>query len=168
VRAVATCSAGDPPAYGGTVELTVDTAARYLHLGFEQMLEVAARVGDEGVNVRPLGADTNAIAALVVHCCGVTEFWLGHVGCGRPTHRDRDAEFTTTASVAELGELVAATLGQAEADLAVIAAGVDSAHADRRSALVDGSDSALVLHVVEELFQHLGHCEIAADALRAR
>jgi hypothetical protein len=30
-----------------------------------------------------------------------------------------------------------------------------------------GTDASLVLHVIEEVFQHLGHCEIAADALLA-
>lgn len=29
----------------------------------------------------------------------------------------------------------------------------------------DRSDGALVLHVLEELFQHLGHMEVTADAL---
>ena len=29
----------------------------------------------------------------------------------------------------------------------------------------DRSDAALVLHVFEELFQHLGHMEVTADAL---
>jgi hypothetical protein len=28
-----------------------------------------------------------------------------------------------------------------------------------------GDDASLVVHVIEELFQHLGHCELAADAL---
>ena len=29
----------------------------------------------------------------------------------------------------------------------------------------DRTDGALVLHVLEELFQHLGHMEVTADAL---
>lgn len=29
----------------------------------------------------------------------------------------------------------------------------------------DTSDASVVLHVVEELFQHLGHAELAAEAL---
>ena len=70
------------------------------------------------------------MASLVVHCCGVAEFWLGHVGVGRPSDRDRDAEFTATASVAELHDLVAACLVQIEADLVAIDAGIDSPHAD--------------------------------------
>ena len=32
----------------------------------------------------------------------------------------------------------------------------------------DESDGAIVLHVLEELYQHLGHMELAADALAVR
>ena len=84
---------------------------------FGQMLDVADRLGDDRVNDRPLGADTNAVAALVIHCCAVTEFWIGHVALGRPTTRDRESEFSSTATVAELHSLVASTLAQvSEAD----------------------------------------------------
>jgi hypothetical protein len=56
---------------------------------------------------------------------------------------------------------------QLAADVAAIDAGAVSDHADGRLFLtVDPeSDASLVLHVIEELFQHLGHCELAADAL---
>ncbi len=149
------------------MELSPSTASGYVRLAFDQMLAVAERLGDEKVNQRPLGPDTNAVAGLIVHCCGVTEFWLGHIGVGRPTTRDRDAELGTTATVAELREVVAATCRQVEADIEEIEAGTESAHADGRLFLtVDTqSDASLVLHVIEELFQHLGHCELAADAL---
>ena len=138
-----------------------------MRLAFDQMLAVAERLGDDKVNQPPLGQSTNSVAGLVVHCCGVCEMWLGHIGVGRPTTRDRDAEFTTTATIAELRTMVEATCRQVEADLEAIDAGTESAHADGRVFLpVDtASDASLVLHVIEELFQHLGHCEIAADAL---
>jgi uncharacterized damage-inducible protein DinB len=151
------------------VELTPATASGYVRLAFDQMLAVADRLGDDAVNVRPIGPDTNAVAALVVHCCGVAEFWLGHVGLGRASHRDRPAEFSTTATVAELHARVEAAQRQIDADLVAIDAGAESAYADKRRSLgIDPtSDASLVLHVIEELFQHLGHCEIAADALLA-
>ena len=153
--------------YGAAVELTAATATGYLRLALDRMLAVAERLGDDRVNERPLGPDTNAVAGLIVHCCGVCDFWLGHVGVGRPTSRDRDAEFTTTATVAELRRLVGTTGRQAEADIDAIEGGARSPHADGRQLLsIDTrSDASLVLHVVEELFQHLGHCELAADAL---
>lgn len=149
------------------MELSPATTSRYVHLAVEQMLAVADRLGDARANERPVSAHTNSVAGLIRHCCGVTEFWLGHVGVGRPTARDRDAEFTTPASVAELHEMAAAALRQVDADLEAIDAGASSPHADGRAFLVDDdrSDASLVLHVIEELFQHLGHCEIAADAL---
>lgn len=149
------------------MELTPETAVSYLRLGFDQLLAVAERLGDERVSQRPLGPSTNSVAALGVHLCGVTEFWLGHVGLGRPSSRDRDAEFDATATVAQLRERIEGTLVRAEADIASLASGSGaSEHADRRRHLVDESDAALVLHVIEELFQHLGHAELAADALR--
>jgi uncharacterized damage-inducible protein DinB len=149
------------------VELTGATATGYARLAFDRMLAVAERLGDERVNERPLGPDTNAVAAIIVHCCGVSEFWLGHVGCGRRSTRDRDAEFDATASLADLRAVVAAACDQLAADVASIDAGAVSDHADGRLFLtVDPvSDASLVLHVIEELFQHLGHCELAADAL---
>jgi uncharacterized damage-inducible protein DinB len=149
------------------MELTAATASRYVHLAVEQMLAVADRLGDAKVNERPISPQTNSVTGLIRHCCGVSEFWLGHVGLGRPTTRDRDAEFTTPATVAELHAMAAAALGQIDADLVALDGGASSPHADGRAFLVadDRSDASLVLHVIEELFQHLGHCEIAADAL---
>jgi hypothetical protein len=151
------------------MELQRATAERYIRHAFTQMLEVAGRLGDERVNQRPLGPRTNAVAALIIHCCGVAEFWLGHVGLGRTTERDRESEFDKTATVAELHAIVDATLVQTSEDLDHIMGGTgpDTNRAGRVF-LLDGdeSDGSLVLHVIEELFQHLGHMEIAADALR--
>jgi hypothetical protein len=149
------------------VELTPATATGYARLAFDQMLAVADRLGDERVNERPIAPHVNSVASLVVHCCGVAEFWLGHVGVGRPSDRDRDSEFTATATVAELHDQVAACLARMETDIAAIDVGTDSPHADGAQLLqvAPGDDASLVVHVIEELFQHLGHCEIAADAL---
>jgi uncharacterized damage-inducible protein DinB len=152
------------------VELGRGTAELYMRHAYAQMLEVADRLGDQRVNDRPIGTGTNAVAALVVHCCGVTEFWIGHVALGRPTRRDRDSEFTITATVAELHDLVDRTLAQLSEDLAAIAAGKTQADRTGRQFLEGGdeSDAAIVLHVIEELYQHLGHMEITADALMVR
>ncbi|MEO6318752.1 MAG: DinB family protein [Acidimicrobiales bacterium] len=150
------------------MDLAPATASGYARLAFDQMLAVADRLSDATVNERPLGPDTNAVAAIVIHCCGVGEFWLGHVGLGRESQRDREAEFERTASVAELHALVDAATRQIDADLdALEALEAESPYAAGRQFLTvgDQSDASLVLHVIEELFQHLGHCELAADAL---
>jgi hypothetical protein len=152
------------------VDLERGTAELYMRHAFGQMLDVADRLGDGRVNDRPLGADTNAVAALVIHCCAVTEFWIGHVALGRPTTRDRESEFSSTATVAELHTLVASTLAQVNEDLTAIDEGRTQPDRTGRQFLEGGdqSDGAIVLHVLEELYQHLGHVELAADALKIR
>jgi uncharacterized damage-inducible protein DinB len=150
------------------VELTPETAEIYVRLACRQMLAVADRLGDTKVNARPPGPETNSVAALITHCCGVSEFWLGCVGLGRPTTRDRDSEFTAVATVSELHAAVEAMVDQAVADVRALDAGEAS---DRNRALrqmleeADETDAALVLHVIEELYQHLGQMELTADAL---
>jgi Protein of unknown function (DUF664) len=152
------------------MELERGTAELYLRHAFGQMLGVADRLGDERVNERPLGPDTNAVAALIVHSCAVTEFWIGHVALGRPTTRNREAEFSTTATVAELHAMVDVTLTQVTEDLAALDEGrVQPVRTGRQFLdLGDESDGAIVLHVLEEAYQHLGHMELAADALAIR
>jgi Protein of unknown function (DUF664) len=152
------------------MELKRGTAELYARHAFTQMLDVADRLGGDRVNDKPHGPETNAVAALVIHCCGVTEFWIGHVALGRPTHRDREAEFSSEATVAELHALVEATLAQLRDDLAAIDEGRTQPDRTGRQFLEGGdeSDGAIVLHVLEELYQHLGHMELAADALMIR
>lgn len=131
------------------------------------MLAVADRVGEPRINERPLGPTTNAIAALIVHCCGVAEFWLGHVALAEPSERDREGEFSQTATLDDLHAQVAATRDRIRILLARLEDG-DGRDEGGRQFLpgADTSDASVVLHVVEELYQHLGHIELAADALR--
>lgn len=152
------------------MELTPATCRAYAGFAFAQMMAVAERLGDDLVNERPPGPDTNAVAAIVIHCCGVAEFWWGHVGVGRESQREREQEFSRTATVDELHALVDATQRQLDVDLDALEAGATSDYAAGRQFLAGGdeSDGSLVLHVIEELFQHLGHCELTADALSAR
>jgi uncharacterized damage-inducible protein DinB len=149
------------------MELERSTADVYVRHAFTQMLAVAERLGDEYVNHRPLGPTTNAVAALIIHSCELTEFWLGHVGLGRPTERDRESEFSRTATIAELREMVETRIAIAADDLDRIHNGHATADPTLRQFLTGGdeSDGSLVLHVLEELYQHLGQMEIAADAL---
>lgn len=150
------------------MELDATTVAAYLRHAFDQLLGVADRLGEPAMNARPLGPSTNSVASLVLHGCGVTEFWLGHVALGEPTTRDRDAEFTRTASLDELHHLVATTLDRATSHVHRLEAGegTDEGGREGRSLLAGvTSDASVVLHVLEELYQHLGHAELAADAL---
>lgn len=149
------------------VQLSSATAEAYLRHAFAQMLDVADRLGEPLINRRPVGPQTNAVAGLVIHCCAVAEFWLGHVALGHASERDRDAEFSQTATLAELHELVDATVERVAEHLGRLEAGEGTDEGGRQFLLDgDASDASVVLHVLEELYQHLGHMELAADALR--
>jgi hypothetical protein len=149
------------------VELTLDVAFPYLEHAFGQMLGVVDRLGDERMTVKPHGASTNTASALVAHSLGVLEFWLGHVALDRPTERDRDSEFVAELTVGQAHERIEAGLAQAAADLRAMSS---PDHEERNSTwahdLPGGTgDASIVLHVLEEAYQHLGHLELTADAL---
>jgi hypothetical protein len=96
----------------------------------------------------------------------MAEFWLGHVALGRPSDRDRDAEFAATATAGELHQRLDAMLDHVLSDLAALETAPFHDHEDRAGLPGgDGSNGALVLHVFEELFQHLGHAEVTVDVL---
>jgi uncharacterized damage-inducible protein DinB len=62
---------------------------------------VAAQTA-EALNWRPLPGTgdqaTNSLAALAAHSAGAEHFWIAEVVGGRPTTRDREAEFATLAA----------------------------------------------------------------------
>ncbi len=87
--------------------------------------------------------------------------------CDLPSNRDRDAEFSTEASLDELHRWVEACVRTALTDRDRIMVGEGGGDNAAREFLpgTDRSDVAVVLYVLKELFQHLGHIELAADAL---
>ena len=148
------------------MELSAATSERYLRHAFRQMLQVADRLGDDLVNQRPHGPSTNSVAGLIVHCCGMAPWWMGHVALGDPTERARESEFEAMATVAELHALVDAAVEELATLVGRLAAG-EGCDEGGRQFLLDGddSDASVVVHVLEELYQHLGHMELTADAL---
>ncbi len=148
------------------MELASHTVRHFLDHAFAQLLAVADRVPEPLLNARPHGSSTNSIAALIVHCCGVTEYWLGHVALGEPTIHDREHEFSTTATLPDLHAIVESTTVRAANLLERLDSGAGVNRAARAPLYGgDTSDAAIVLHVLEECFQHLGHAELTADAL---
>lgn len=147
------------------MELTTETVAVYLRrvfAGYERALD---RFDDASVNRAPHGDGTNSAAVLVTHACAAARFWLTHVALGDATNRVRDDEFVATATVGELRELVRSTCDDLVAASARL--GGDTADHPERHRLYEGdaSDGSVLLHVFEELFQHLGHLDLTADAL---
>lgn len=149
------------------MEFAATTMHLYLDHAFAGMGRVLDRVDDDTVNLRPAPWGTNSIAGLIVHCCELTPSWFEMPGLGRDSVRDRDTEFTAKASVQELRDRIAATLTRSHALIDEFVAGPTATEHEFRGFLPGGdrSDGALVVHVFEELYQHLGHMEVTADAL---
>jgi uncharacterized damage-inducible protein DinB len=137
----------------------------FVAAAFGRLVEQAARAGDELVSVRPPVEGANSVFAIVTHCLGVADFWLDHVLLGHPTERDRPAEFVATGDLATLEGDVAAFLDRLP-DLMAAVAELDAPRLPYRDdepwvETVEG----VLLHVVEELSQHLGHVDLTVDLL---
>lgn len=161
------------------MELNAATSEVYLRNGFSQIELVVESLTDEELNRVVNGEGTNSISGLVVHTCAAVEFWLGHVALGAKTDRTRETEFGTVASQQRLLELIKSAVISACSHLSDLESGTLSPedetpeHAENRALIRefmpggDKSDAALVLHVFEELYQHLGHIEATRDAIVA-
>lgn len=151
------------------VEVAANDILAFINLGFDRMLAKAAVLGSR-VSERPDLDSANSVFALVVHCTGVTEWWLEHVVLGRPSDRNRSAEFQSSGTMAELHEVVAqfrSTLPEL-VDEVVRTPVPKSAYLE--SAIMQDrawpwTTASICLHVIEELFQHAGHVDITADLL---
>jgi hypothetical protein len=98
------------------------------------------------------------------------EYWAGATVAGRSIERDRDAEFTATGDVATLCQRAEEARRRLRDDLS----GLDP-WATPGSVRPNPADpvpysetkGAVLLHILEELFQHLGQMEITRDLLQA-
>jgi len=142
----------------------------FVDLALDSMVSILVRLGDVDANRRPALDGANSSYAVVTHCLGVMEYWGGHVVAGRRIERDRDAEFRAEGAVAELQERVAGARRQLHADLATLdpqAAPRGHVNPDDAELPFGTSQGGVLLHILEELFQHLGHMELARDMLLA-
>jgi hypothetical protein len=137
----------------------------------DSMVAILLELGDDRAGRRLATPGANSPFAIVTHCLGVLEHWGGHVVAGRSIERDRDAEFRATGRVEDLVDRVRRARAQLERDL----------HDADPSALPrnvpDGPDALLplgrtqggaLIHVYEELAQHLGQLEVTRDVLLAQ
>jgi hypothetical protein len=103
-----------------------------------------------------------------VHCCGVMEWWGGHVIAGRTVVRDRESEFRTVGSVAEITGRLQAQHRQLQLDLVDFAAddpprgGIAPAGQYGRTHPTQGH---VLLHIYEELTRHQGQLDLTEDLL---
>ncbi|OLE28948.1 MAG: hypothetical protein AUG44_05960 [Actinobacteria bacterium 13_1_20CM_3_71_11] len=119
-----------------------DAVASYVDRAVEAMADIVGDLGDDLANTRPGLPGANSPYAILRHCLGVMEFWGGHVVAGRAVDRDRAAEFRASGPTPRGGA------------------------ATRPDELEFVSQGHALLHVMEEVCQHLGQMEITRDLLR--
>lgn len=142
----------------------------YVDVALDGMVRILSELGDDLTNARPDLPGANSPYAILTHCLGVMEYWGGHVVAGRQVERDRDAEFRATGAVAELAERTRRSRAQFEADMAEA---VPSAppHGETRpedaGLPLARTQGGALMHVYEELAQHLGQMEGCRDVLLA-
>jgi hypothetical protein len=133
------------------------------------MAAILADLGDDLANVRPDLPGANSPYAIVTHCLGVVDYWVGHLVAGRPVERDRPAEFSASGPLRDLVDRVDEAKGQLRLDLAVAKPAAPlrfEPPADYLATKPDLTQGAALLHVFEELAQHHGQLEITRDVLR--
>lgn len=125
--------------------------------------EIVADLPAEALNWRPLpeGQDeaVNSLAVLVAHVAGAEHFWVGEVIGGRPSTRNRPAEFETRVSGAEeLLKLLAAAGIETQEVLSRLEEPslAETRQVENRTVTVRWA----LLHVVDHSSLHLGHMQI--------
>jgi cystathionine beta-lyase len=135
------------------------------------MLTVARELGPDRVNARPAVPGSNSAFAILTHCLGVCEYWVGALIAGRAVDRDREAEFEATGTLEQLAQDVAAGRARLQDDLACYRSGQPPAV--RPDPRFQGPDEeglhqdGVLLHVLEELTQHHGQLQVLRDVLLA-
>jgi Protein of unknown function (DUF664) len=161
------------PTEGEGAALVAVPASDYLwfvDLALNQMTTIAEDLGDDLVNRRPPFRDTNSAYVILTHCLGVMEYWGGATVAERPIQRDRAAEFTASGDVAGLlrrTEQARRRLREDLVGLRATAPPVNVRPDPDEPVPYTETKGAVLLHILEELFQHCGQMELTRDALVA-
>jgi hypothetical protein len=153
------------------VGISVNELVTYVARAVGQMTAIVTGLGDDLANERPGLPGANSPYAILRHCIGVMDFWGEQVVAGRPVERDREAEFRATGAVAALAGAAEEAMGRFAANAAAADPGapVQGTHPGMPPGELEVlSQGSALLHVLEEITQHLGHMEITRDVLRHR
>lgn len=152
--------------------ITIDEYLTFCDESLDGYAACVRSLGDAHVNASLTDADgselsgSNSAFALVAHAVGVMGHWARTVNRGIVLPRDRDAEFTATGTVDEALALL--DMGRARLHEDVHACDPAAAPVNPptgRDRTAYATQGVVLMHVYEELAQHLGHLEITRDVL---
>jgi hypothetical protein len=150
------------------VGISVDALISYVERTVDAMADIVAGLGDGLANQRPALPGANSPYVILRHGLGVMDFWGGQVVAGRVVDRDRDAEFRASGPVAGLIEAAQEAKQRFRATAAPAEPGAPprGTHPGMEPGELEvRTQGHALLHVLEELTQHLGQLEITRDLL---
>ncbi|CAN5915628.1 hypothetical protein BH23ACT10_BH23ACT10_06430 [soil metagenome] len=149
--------------------IALDDYRWYIDHALDAMMAIVVDLGDDA-NVQPDLPGANSPYVILTHCLGVMAYWGGRMIAGRPIVRDRPAEFTASGTVAELARRVAIARSNLDADIANVDPTAAPAHPpdpEDTDLPLGRTQGGVLLHIYEELSQHLGQMELTRDIIRA-
>jgi hypothetical protein len=157
------------PAAGddGLVAVSAEHFMWFVDTALDQMAVILRELGDDLANEHPPLEEANSPYAILNHCLGVMEYWGGATVVNRPIERDREAEFLATGHVAELLARTSVARGQLEEDLRDLNSMAKPTNVPGWAVPYNEVKGAVLLHILEELYQHLGQMELTRDMLLA-
>ena len=151
--------------------ISVEDYLWFVDEALDGMVAIVTQLGDDKANRRPDIPGANSPYVILHHCLGVMEYWGGHVVAGRPTQRDRDAEFGAYGPVDELVDRTRAARAQLAADVATLDPLAPPRHPpddeDDAALPIGRTQGGALVHIYEELSQHRGQMEGYRDLLLA-
>ena len=144
----------------------------FVDRALDGMLRIVEELGEGRANMRPDLPGANSPYAILTHCIGVCDYWIGSLLGKRDFSRDRDAEFRANGTVAELrqrvGELKAKLLEdvkQVQGEKPLASAPNSMYNPLRGTDFGDWMEGTALIHAYEELAQHHGQMELTRDVL---
>lgn len=154
------------------MEITPEDYLVFVDRALDGMTGIVEELGQELANKKPDISGANSPYAILFHCVGVCNYWIGTLLAGRQVGRDRLAEFHAKGSVHELSLAVQNLKRQIKLDLEGVdgvkpLAVVPNAAYTPMPGYDQWTQGAVLIHVYEELAQHHGHMELTRDILVA-
>ncbi len=154
------------------MEISNEDFLMFIERALDGMLRIVEELGDERANLRPDLPGANSPYAILTHCIGVCDYWIGTLLGKREVARDRDAEFRASGAVVELRQRVGQLKARLPADISqvqgekLLASSPHSMYNPLRGTNYgDWKEGTALIHAYEELAQHHGQMEITRDML---
>jgi hypothetical protein len=158
---------GDGP---GSIAVSAGDYLWFVDLALSTMAGIVEELGDDLANRRPPFRGGNSAYVILTRCLGVMEYWGGAAVAERPVQRDRGAELGASGDVAGLlrrTEHARRRLREDIVGLDATATPVGLRQGPEDAAPYTRTKGAALIHVLQELFELLGHMQLTRDVLVA-